>query len=283
MKVLPFKIPKPKGDALVFQEDYERVFYDKLHQHEEIQISIILYGEGTLIVGDTINHYKAGEVFVIGSNIPHVFKSDPVEEDTPKSHMLSLFFTKSSFGEDFFELDELSTLGSFFKRSEAGFKITSSKNKIKELFLKIQTSSKIDRFLLFFKLLKKLSKIEYTSLSSFIYEKKYTDVEGKRMSNVFEYTIENFNKHITLDTIAIVATMSQNAFCKYFKKRTNKTYFQFLSEVRIEHACKLLEENKDLSVTEIAEKSGFNNISNFNRKFKKIKERTPKEYRNFFR
>ncbi|WP_459212584.1 AraC family transcriptional regulator [Aquimarina rhabdastrellae] len=282
MKVLPFKIPKPKGDALVFQEDYETVLYDKLHQHEEIQISIVLHGEGTLIVGGTINHYKSGDILVIGSNIPHVFKSNP-PEDMSKSHMLSVFFTTSSFGEDFFNLHELSTLSSFFKRSEAGFKVTSSKSKIKDLFLKIKSSTKIDRFLYFFKLLKKLSKTEYTSLSSFIYEKKYTDVEGKRMSNVFEYTIENFNQRITLDTIAMVATMSQNAFCKYFKKRTNKTYFQFLSEVRIEHACKLLEENKDLSITEIAEKSGFNNISNFNRKFKKIKERTPKEYRNFFR
>ena len=76
MKVLPFQIPKPEHDALIYQEDKEVVFYDKFHQHKEIQVSFIAAGEGTLIVGDTINYYKKGDVLAIGSNLPHVFKSD---------------------------------------------------------------------------------------------------------------------------------------------------------------------------------------------------------------
>ena len=89
MKVLPFKIPKPEQHVIVFQEDLDVAFYDKLHQHEEIQISLILEGEGTLIVGDTVNYYSKGDVLVIGSNVPHVFKSDT--NASPRSHMLTLF------------------------------------------------------------------------------------------------------------------------------------------------------------------------------------------------
>ena len=108
MKVLPFKIPKLEHDALIYQEDKEVVFYDKFHQHEEIQVSYIAAGEGTLIVGDTINYYKKGDVLAIGSNLPHVFKSDVANHKT--SEMLTLFFTKTGFGEHFFELEELSLL-----------------------------------------------------------------------------------------------------------------------------------------------------------------------------
>lgn len=86
-------------------------------------------------------------------------------------------------------------------------------------------------------LLKIASTENYESLSSFIYNKKYSDNEGKRMRNVFEYTMNNFAEDISLNTISEVANMTKNAFCKYFKKRTNKTYIQFLNDLRIEHAC----------------------------------------------
>jgi len=90
VKVLPFKIPKPEQDAIVFQIDDDVSFYDKLHQHKEIQLSLIVEGKGTLIVGDTINHYTNGDILVIGSHLPHVFKSDIVASE--RSQMLTLFF-----------------------------------------------------------------------------------------------------------------------------------------------------------------------------------------------
>jgi len=277
MKVFPFKIPKPEQDTLVYQEDIGSVFYDKLHQHEEIQISYIVKGEGTLIVGDTINYYKANDIIVIGSNLPHVFKSD--KSASPISKMISLFFTKTSFGNDFFELEELKTLSNFFKRSKLGFVVTSSKKNISQLFLKSEIASKFERFLILLQLLKNLSVCNYNSLSSFIYEKKYTETEGKRMQNVFEYTMSHFTEDITLNEISNIANMTKNAFCKYFKKRTNKTYFKFLNELRVEHASKLLLIENEISISEIAYKSGFNNISNFNRVFKSIKKESPSLFR----
>ncbi|MFT6050332.1 MAG: AraC-like DNA-binding protein [Patiriisocius sp.] len=92
--------------------------------------------------------------------------------------------------------------------------------------------------------------------------------------------MENAHQKISLEDIASIANMTKNAFCKYFKKRTNKTYVSFLTEVRIENACKLLKSDKDVSINEIAYKVGFNNISNFNRKFKEVKKMTPLSYRN---
>lgn len=277
MKVLPFKIPKPEQNAIVFQIDHDEIFYDKLHQHEEIQLSLIVEGEGTLIVGDTINHYTKGDILIIGSHLPHVFKSDVIASKV--SHMLTLFFSKSSFGNSFFEFEELKELEVFFKRSKHGFKVTSKHKAIKELFFQLEKASKFNRFLILFQLLKLTSTANYKSLSSFVYDKKFTDNEGSRMRNVFEYTMNHFNSEITLDGISEVANMTKNAFCKYFKKRTNKSYFTFLNELRIEQACKLLVSNKELSIVVIAEQSGFNNLSNFNRQFKAIKHQSPSEYR----
>jgi len=276
MKVLPFQIPKPEHDALVFQEDKEYVFYDKLHQHDEIQVSLIVEGEGTLIVGDTINDYHPGDILVFGSNLPHVFKSTP-KTDT-LSHMLTLFFTKEDFGTQFFELEELREARSFFKTIENGYKIKATPTLI-GLFMDLKSSSKLERFIKLLEILKGLSKRNRKPLSSFIYEKKYSDIEGKRMRDIMEYTMNNYEQDITLERIAMVASMTKNAFCKYFKKRTNKTYFRFLNELRIENACKLLLSNEDYSIAEIADKSGFNNISNFNRQFKSIKLMVPSEYK----
>lgn len=280
MKVLPFKIPKPNADALIYQEDRAVIFYDKYHQHEEIQLSYIVEGEGTLVVGDTVNDYKKGDIIVIGSYVPHVFKSD--QNATKKSLMLSLFFTKTSFGDSFFNMEELTKLKSFFKRVEHGFKVSSHKQKIQDYFLQLKTQSKFERFLTLLNILNTLTRAKHQSLSTYKHTKHYSDTEGKRMSAVMEYTMNNFQNTIYLNDIAQVSAMTKNAFCKYFKKRTNKTYIQFLNELRIEHACKLLTQEKDLSIAEIAEQSGFSNISNFNRQFKKFKMIKPSQFRSMY-
>ena len=238
MKVLPFKIPKSKDVTLIYQEDKGTFFYDKLHQHEEIQLCAIVQGEGSLVIGDSINEYKSGDILIIGSNVPHVFKSDTSSVKT--SFMQTLFFTKTSFGDDFFELGDFAEMQSFFKISESGGIVTSNKNEILELFSSLKNASNFERFIIFLKIIRELLNAEMKPLSKFIYQKKYSDNEGKRMSNIMEYTMNNFNKEIDLATIAEISNMTSNAFCRYFKQRTNKTYFQFLIEVRIENACRLL-------------------------------------------
>ncbi len=278
MKVLPFTIIKSKQDSLILQEDIEGEFYSQLHQHKELQISLIKKGEGSLLVGNTFNNYKEGDLFVFGSNLPHVFNSDTSK--IKKSYMMTLFFTKDSFGEGFFEIEELKSLKSFLKKTENGIKLSVSKNTT-ITFEKLFKTNKLNRFILFLTLLKQLNGSKFNSLSSFIPLKKFSDVEGKRMNAVFNYTVSNYQNEISLETISDKANMTKNAFCKYFKKRTNKTYTTFLNELRIEKACSLLQTKTEYTIAEIAEKSGFQNISNFNRKFKQFKNVSPREFRRY--
>lgn len=277
MKVLPFKIPKPKNEALIYQEDRERIFYGQLHQHQEIQISLVVKGSGSFVVADTINEYQEGDILVIGEYLPHVFKSDSDKSD--ESIMCSLFFKKDSFGKHFFELTDMTETKEFFKGSEYGLKVLSKKQKITKQFNKLSHQNKIERVATLLKILNLISTAESTPLSSFVYKKRYTDDEGKRMNDVFEYAMEKFYEPITLEEIADKAHMNKNSFCRYFKKRTNKTFFQFLIEIRIENACKLITSSPDLSIAMISEQCGFGTIANFNRKFKEIKGLTPTDYR----
>ena len=277
MKVLPFNIPKQDNVALIYQEDFTDIFYDKLHQHEEIQLSYIAKGTGTLVIGDSINKYEMGDVIIIGSNIPHVFKSDPIKNE--KSLMLSLFVNNSSLSTSFFELDEFESLQSFFKNAIYGLKVISNIEQLKDLFLQLKKVDKLERFIIFFKILQTISNSNYQQLSSFIYPKNYSNAEGERMSKVVVYTMSHYDQPISLSQISSIANLSPNAFCKYFKSRTNKTYVQFLTEIRVEHACKLLSKTHELTILDIALASGFTNISNFNRKFKSLKKKTPLHYK----
>lgn len=277
MKILPFKIPKTEREALIYQEDIEHVFYDQLHQHEEIQISYIAKGSGSLIVGDSLNNYQEGDILVFGENLPHVFRSDV--HASSESVMLSLFFTKTSFGPEFFGLTDMSSVDAFFKDSEYGMKILTNQTKIHNHFVKLKKQNKIQRIASFLKIVSIIISSEKKPLSSFVNKKKYTDDEGRRMSAVFEYATGYYHQNISLEEVAEKANMSKNAFCRYFKKRTNKTFFQFLIEIRIENACKLLANKKDHSIAHISELCGFQDIANFNRKFKELKGISPSQYR----
>lgn len=277
MKVFPFKIPKSNEEPLIYQENREITFYDKLHQHEEIQISYIEKGIGSIFAGDTISHYKDGDILVIGSNLPHVFRSDINENKS--SIMRTLFFTINSFGNNFFYLNTFKKIHPFIENSKNGFIIHNAPNKITKQFKKLKNADNYGRFILFLEIMKWLSNNDKKQLSNYLYDKKITDNEGKRMQAVFEYAMNNYHKNITLDEIASITNMTKNAFCRYFKVRTNKSFFQFLIEVRIDRASKLLINDSELSVLEIAELCGFNNISYFNRKFKEIKQTAPFQYR----
>lgn len=276
MKIYPFKIPKPIENQLVVQEDKQSTFYNKLHQHEEIQISLILKGQGKLLASGGIHQYKNQDIIVLGGNLPHMFQSDVDEED---SHMISLFFTKSTFGGTFFNLPDVMDLNSFFTSSESGFKVMSHKIKIIDKIHQISQTNKTRRFIVFLELLFLLKQCKKKLLTKFIYAKVLSSGEGERLRVVVDFVIQNFDKPIQLSQVAKMAFMTPNAFCRFFKQRTNKTFFEFLIDIRIEHASQLLINKKDLSISEIAELSGFNSSTNFNRKFKMLKGVNPSKYR----
>lgn len=275
MKVYPFEIPKPISENLTVQVDSESQFFNRLHQHKEIQISLVVQGSGKLIIGDSVHGYEPGTIVVVGGKIPHLFQSAVSNE---KSHMISLFFTKDSFGTEFFNIPDVKKLSSFFDKSEEGFKIASPANELTELIRKMPAMDKFDRFVHFQLILKKIEECKIEILTGFRHPKALKSNEGERLQLVLEYVMHHFTEDIRLETVSKLAFMTPNGFCRFFKQRTNKTFFQFLIELRVEHVCQLLNSDNDITIAEASEKAGFKSISNFNRKFKKLKGMTPSAY-----
>lgn len=276
MKVLPFRVPKSDKQVLLYQEDEGQKFYDQLHQHAEIQISVVLEGEGDLIAGDSISRFAFGDVLVFGSQLPHLFRSDAT---CTHVKMHSIFFTPESFGQVFSAQNGDNELIHLLKRTEGGMRILEQKQALGKLITGLEHSSHIARMISFMWILQALSSSRSERLASFTYTQNYTEEEGTRMSKVYNYAIDHFKDNITLEAIADVASMTPNAFCRYFKTRTNKTFFEFITELRIEHACRLLQRNPEAAMPEVSEHSGFRNLSNFNRKFRAIKGCTPSQFR----
>ncbi|WP_047414565.1 AraC family transcriptional regulator [Cellulophaga sp. Hel_I_12] len=275
VKARPFKIAKKTHESITVQVDKTSEFYSKLHQHEEIQISYIKKGKGKLIIADSAHSFKEGALFCIGSNHPHVFKSS---ENSSGIHMISLFFTRKSFEDCYASIPELAPLKQFFSKTELNFKVITNTRPLYELIEAMVRSDKLSRLIQFFQIIQLILNAKSIRLSEFKALKKITDIEGKRMQVVFDYVIQNFQNQIGLNDVADLIYMTPNAFCRFFKQRTNKTFFQFLIQFRIEHACQLLENTTDNTIENIAMASGFNSVSNFNRQFKTLKSKSPSRY-----
>jgi AraC-like DNA-binding protein len=251
------------------------VFYSRLHQHEEIQISCIVQGNGRLIVGDSVHSYASGDIYVLGSTTPHLFQSRASEEH---SCMISIFFTKEGFGNVFSAIPELQQVSSFFALSAKGLKVRPVDSHIQKLFLKLPEVDELQRFILFLQLIQQLLQVEGQELVSTVPSTFLSHAQGERLQLIFDYLMTHFQDKIELHQIAGIVHMTPHSFCRFFKQKTNKTFFQFLIELRIEHACQLLVDPKQWTIAEISERSGFSSLSNFNRKFKQIKKMTPSTF-----
>ncbi len=281
MKIIPFKIPESGNGSLRVQVDEVPHLYNHLHQHPEIQLTLIAESHGTLVAGDHVGRFKEGDVFVIGSNQPHVFRNDSVyfkKKLTAKA--ITVFFDENTLSTPFWQQAELKSFFPFFRNSQGGYRFKGKKQLLLgELLRKIAAAEKIDKLILFLEMIQLLtSKKEMIPLSHASIQRPIKDFDGSRLNAVLEYTFHESHRNIRLTEIAAVANMSVVAFCKYFKTRTRKTYIHFLNEIRIQQACKLLLAG-DLPVTAVCYEVGFCNLSHFNRMFKKITRKTPGAYR----
>ncbi|WP_224484993.1 AraC family transcriptional regulator [Robertkochia aurantiaca] len=277
MKIYPFKIPKPSEENLVIQVDKERVFYDRLHQHPEIQVSYLKEGYGKLLLKDNVLSYRSGDLFLIGSEVPHLFRSEPRGDEV--SHMISFFLTEDAFGKDFFKQLELRELTTFFERSREGMVLRKEEHELGSVFEGLPEGGSLDQFINVLQLMKSLSKLEGKPLSFLGKGKGLSSVEGKRLQLVFDHVVRYFREPISLSEIAKVVHMTPHAFCRYFKSRTNRTFFEYLIQVRIEHARELLLAGEESTIAEVAYACGFRTLSNFNGKFKALNGITPREFR----
>lgn len=281
MKVIPFKIPRSSEEGIRVQIDDVPHLYNHLHQHPEIQLTLIQKSRGTLIAGDYVGRFSEGDVFVIGSNQPHVFRNDAVYfKKRLSAKAITIFFDENSMGKQFWALNEMKSFIPFFHHSQGGYRITGRKQiQLIESLQQISVAEGIDKLMLFLQMLQLLStRKEMKALSRIIIQRPIKDVDGNRLNKVLEYTFLNNKEEINLTEIAGVANMTVESFCKYFKTRTGKTYIHFLQEIRVTNACTLLLQD-DKPISTICYESGFANLSNFNRVFKKITNKTPKEYR----
>jgi AraC-like DNA-binding protein len=285
MKALSFKVPKTQNESLRVQVDHQPYFYDHFHYHPEVQISYIIEGSGTRIIGNSVGRFNKNELYVIGSNIPHIFKSDKnyYEKENQLSHAVSFYFTENAFGEGFFNLPETREISDILMDSQkVAFYNANETTKIKDDFVEISSKEGFEKLHIFFKILHKISKLKKQDILSQVnYEQRNTEKYGKRINDIFDFVINNYEKSISLDQAARISNLSTTAFCRFFKERTRKSFTEFVNEVRVGAACKLLM-NNDLNISQVCYEVGFNNISNFNRKFKEIVNLTPKEYRQTF-
>lgn len=281
MKIIPFKIPKTDKNSFVLQVDDVPYFYDKLHQHSEAQLTVLFKGEGTLIAGDYIGNFFPDDVYLIGSGLPHVFKNEEryYKNETLKAYSTTVFFDINSFGKDFLKLPETANIRNFIAELNNCYKVEGKTGQlIKQKMIEIFQLEGFNRLLKLLDMLNLLTEsTELRKLSNFKVSRDFDASEGKRMNDILSFTINESSRKITIEEVAQIANMTPEAFCRYFKVRTRKTYLNFLNEIRISNACKLLI-NKDLTIAEISANSGFTNISNFNRFFKKIKGTTPSAF-----
>jgi AraC-like DNA-binding protein len=289
MKVLSFTIPASQDKTILVQEDILPSFYPFLHRHEEIQLTMIIKGEGTLVVGKNMHAFTKNQIFLIGANMPHVFKNDEVlSEDGSEigTHALTVFFNPKGKLTSFFSLPELKNVNTFFESNSSGFQIPTERfEEFSTRILQIKDAVGIEQLIYFFQLLQSICSLDNIApLTTNIESKDFSDKEGVRISTIYNYVMQHYHREITLEEIAAAAFMTPPAFCRYFKKHTGVTFVTFLNDVRINEACKKLLGGKYESVAEVAYHTGFNSITNFNRVFKTSVGKSPREYAaEFFR
>jgi AraC-like DNA-binding protein len=283
MKVVAFKVPKNEREAFRLQVDDMPHLYDKLHQHPEIQITLVEESAGTLIAGDYVGRFAPGDIFILGSNLPHVFKNEAIyyqQPDVAKARAISVFFDAGSWGKEFWLLTETQHLKEFIRQTKRGFQVGGSlKEAATPLIRKLLFSKDLQRLIYLLELMAlfHLRKAELQYLSLYERNDEMRTEEGERMNNIIQFTLNESGRFISLKEIASVANMTREAFCRYFKERTRKTYVSFLNEIRISNACRLLMDPQQTKAS-IAYEVGFNNLSHFNRVFKKVMGKTPSEY-----
>lgn len=283
MKVVQFTLPVASEYSIIVQEDILPHCYTHLHRHSEVQLTWVIKGEGTLIAGNCMQRFKGGDIYILGANQPHVFKSDPsyFEKKAKKEiHTLTFFVDPGGMFGNLLCLPEMKSIKKFLEATGTGMQVpTAYKQQVTERMMVAKDARNGVRLAGFIQLLQLLASIKtYKTLSSSGAEYSISESEGLRMNDVYQYTMSHYTESISLDQIASIAHLTPQAFCRYFKKHTRKTYITFLNEVRINEACKKIVAQDFDSIATVAYHTGFSNAVTFNRVFKKITGKPPKKF-----
>jgi len=273
-----FKKPTGSFASYTLKDTIGQSFDGLWHTHEEYELIYICEGKGEKVVGDNMSELHKGDLLFLGPNLPHLFRCD---QDYPLKYCsgsLVIHINNSYLSENFFTCPEFEPIQKLFKRSKSGIRFRGDTEliarRIKNLFNREKTESLIEILFIFYDLTKDY---EHVLLASPGFTPTFGEKDYHRINIANQYVMEHFKSHISLADVAAKAGLTKAAFCRHFKKVTGKTFFTFLKEYRIGHACKLLMQT-DMNVSEISYECGFNTISNFNKQFKTVTGTNPMDY-----
>ncbi|WP_020597269.1 AraC family transcriptional regulator [Spirosoma panaciterrae] len=276
-------VPRPLDNAFSIRHDIVPQFGSIWHYHPEIELHYLIKGEGIRFIGDSIGNFQPDDMILMGSNVPHTWKCNIPFSSDYHVEALVLHFHPECLGKEFLNVNETQGISKLFEKAKNGLVIKgSAKEKIKRLMWRMTREmglNKVVYLLRIYAILLESSECEM--LSNSVEYTKFNQHDGNRMEKVLSFTLQNFRNKILIDDVAQLTNLSVTSFCRYFKMMSNKSYFDFLTEVRLSHACRLLIKT-DLTIASIALDSGFENTSNFYRHFKNVKGITPKEYKSRF-
>ena len=282
---------KPKYLSLDFVKNnavsvkhYELSYFpNPLHYHKELELAYIIEGYGTRYVGSSINPYKKGDLVLIGQELPHVWMSDDAfyKKNTALiTKVIVIKFDIDFAGKDFFLLQEALAIKNVLEEAGGGLRIKGATNRvISDLMQDMIQQSPLEQIISLIQILNVISKFQDVHvLSSYDFHKSKNVKEKDRMNKIVQYTMLHFKQNITLEEISQVANLSKSGFCRYFKTSMRKSYTDFLYEIRVQYACKLIL-GKELGIKQISYEAGFNNPSAFSQIFKRLKGVPPNTYR----
>ncbi|WP_428330642.1 AraC family transcriptional regulator [Mucilaginibacter sp.] len=279
-----YEILQPvNGQSFLFRKFDNIAFDAPYHFHAEYELTYILQGSGKRYVGSHMEDFASGDLVMIGPNVPHCWKLDNSCKQ-PEASAIVIQFDSAFLGDDFFNKDELQPIKRLFQRSGCGISFhDDTQKKVNQSLLKL--SGEENNFRVLIDLLEAFQKLalsnEYSLLDQnrVIAERSLTEQE--RINPVFAYLVENFRQQVSLEAAAGIANMTTNAFCKYFKKITRKTFMETIIEYRLNYAIQQLVQT-DKPISEISFESGFGDVSHFYKMFKTKMNLSPLNYRKKF-
>ena len=279
MQIAYEKVLNPHGSSFSLIDKVAPGFDGVYHFHSEIEITLVTAGSGTRVVGDKLARFGPDDLVVLGENLPHQYASNP--QDGRAFHRAKVIqFDEAFLGESFIGAPELGPVRRLFQRAKAGLKISGptleeSKNLIEELF----ESEDFQRLLKLMELLNCLAHSKHIEpIASGVFDSRLSARESDKIDRALAFLLENFDRAITLEELSRHLHVSIPTCNRLLNKSVGKTFKSLLIEMRINHACLQLVDT-DRPIIEIAQASGFSNLSNFNRRFKAVTNATPTSYR----
>lgn len=255
---------------------------DNIHSHKNFELNFITSGTGRRIVGDNISSFEKGDLVLMGPDLPHCWELSPLEEES-SSFCIVTHFSEDIMKSDFFRMPELEKIMELLKQSERGlrFKV----DDYAEIQQTLERMTKLEGLEYYIEMLKVFNLLlqvtDRDKLSNPVDKAVVFSKNLEKINKVYEYVFQNIQEGIKLEEAADLLNMAPSSFCRFFKKKTDITFMEYVKRVRVGMAAKLLAES-DRQITQICFESGYNNLANFNHYFKDIMGKTPSEYRKSF-